>query len=78
VLSVAIPARLGIAVVRVRDIRPYTIEQFRSEAVGMVAQAAALEVEAVAEDIGTINPFTYEAMVKRMRFEAASDEKSES
>lgn len=78
VLSVAIPSRLGIAVVRVREIRPYTIEQFRSEAVGMVAQAAALEVEAVAEDIGTINPFTYEAMVKRLRFEAASGEKSDS
>lgn len=76
VVGVAIPARLGVAIARVREIQPYTVEQFRVEAVGMVAQAAAMEVEAVAESVGSINPFTYEAMVKRMRFESAGEKKS--
>lgn len=77
VVGVAIPARLGVAIARVREVQPYTIEQFRAEAVGMVAQAAALEVEAVAENIGSINPFTYEEMVKRMRFETAGENESD-
>lgn len=74
VVSVAIPSRLGVAIARVREIRPMTIEQFRQSAVGIVMQATALEAGRASEAIDARNPFTYEAMVKRLEFVPARED----
>ncbi|MBX3317198.1 MAG: hypothetical protein KF902_10100 [Phycisphaeraceae bacterium] len=69
VLGIPLPNQPGIAVVRIRSIVPYTIERFRAEAVGIVAQSIASEVEKVAGTMENVNPFTYQAMVTRLKFE---------
>ncbi len=75
VVSAAIPSRLGVAIAKVREIRPMTIEQFRRSAVGIVMQATALEAGDASEAIDARNPFTYEAMVKRLGFVPAREDK---